>query len=59
MTTLAVAVLGRGLVDPHAPPFAWTTWADTWSGRVRDAPGLRGSTLRLDEHLDRLEASAT
>jgi branched-subunit amino acid aminotransferase/4-amino-4-deoxychorismate lyase len=59
MTVLAVAVAGRGLVDPHGPVFAADDEALLRGRAVFETTRVYGGTpFRLDAHVDRLARSA-
>ena len=59
MKLLAVAVAGRGLVDPHAPVFGADDEALLRGRAVFETARVYGGRpFRLDAHLDRLAASA-
>ena len=59
MNVLAVAVAGRGLVDPHAPVFAADDEALLRGRAVFETTRVYdGRPFRLDAHIDRLARSA-
>lgn len=59
MNVLAVAVAGRGLVDPHAPVFSADDEALLRGRAVFETARVYGGRpFRLDEHIERLGRSA-